>query len=261
MTPALSPAELINRLSSIVNLAFARDAILSYVEMQQRFWAGDWKPAELDAGRLCEAVSRALLQLDTGTVTHANLPGAIRDQLLSKKIQHKLDEKDRYHICKAIEVVYKFRSDRGPVHISPVHTANHIDSVFVLHAGKWILAEFLRLAWNQDRQAIGRVIEQLAQLDHSLIHELDGQPMVTAKDVTTAEEILILLFHATGYRMSRKDIHSAVVNRSVTGVNTALRSLGDSKEVRVASNGDIAITPPGQNRVMTHVVPRLSKSK
>jgi hypothetical protein len=226
--------------------------------MQQRFWAGDWKPAELDAGRLCEAVSRALLQVDLGIISHTDTPGPIRDQLLSKKISHKLNEKDRFHISKAIEVVYKFRSDRGAVHISAVHTANHIDSVFVLHAGKWILAEFLRLVWNQDKEEIARVIEQLAQLDHSLIHELDGKPMVTSKIVTTAEEILILLFHAPGYRLGRSDIHGLVVNRSKAGVNAAIRSLIESKEIRTASNGEVAITPPGQNRVMTQIVPRIN---
>lgn len=261
MTPALSADDLINELSKVIDLTFAREAIRSYIEMQQRFWAGDWKPAELDAGRLCEAVSRAIFQLDTGTVTHSNLPGTICDQLSSKKISHQLSDKDRSHICKAIGVVYKFRSDRGPVHISPVHTANQIDSMFVLHTGKWILAEFLRLAWNQDRQAIGRVIEELAQVDHSLIHELDGKPMVMSTNVTISEEILVLLFHAQGYRLNRKDIQASVVNRSTSAVNAAIRRLIDSKEVRVASNGDIVMIPTGQNRVMTQIVPKLGETR
>lgn len=260
MKTALLPDDLIAQLSTIVDPAFARDAVQSYVEMQRRFWAGDWKPAELDAGRLCEAVSRALYQLDRGSITHSDLPGAICDQLRSKKVTHNLDPKDRNHACNAIEAVYKLRSDRGVVHISPVHTANQIDSVFVLHAGKWILAEFLRIAWNQDMQVISRVIEHLAQLDHSLIHELDGKPMVTAKDVTTAEEILILLFHAAGYRLSRKEIQDSVVNRSTRGVNAAIQSLAELKEVRFASNGDIALTPPGQSRVMIQIVPKLNGS-
>jgi hypothetical protein len=258
---SLSPADLIAELSKVVDPSFASDAIKSYVEMQQRFWAGDWKPAELDGGRLCEAVSRAVYQLDTGVVTNSLLPGAICDQLAIKNANHKLGDKDRSHICKAIAAVYKFRSDRGPVHISPTHTANHIDSVFVLHAGKWILAEFLRLAWNQDRDEIARVIEQLAQLDHSLIHELDGVPMVTATGLTTAEEILVLLHHADGYRLSRKDIHTTVKNRTADAVNKAIRKLDQDKEVRVAANGDIAIVPRGQTRVMTKIVPKLNTGK
>jgi hypothetical protein len=249
---------LIAQLSTAVEPAFARDAVMSYVEMQQRFLAGDWQPTELDAGRLCEAVSRAVLQLDTGTVTHSDLPAAIRDQLLSKRGAHKLDDKDRYHISKAIEVVYKFRSDRGAVHISPTHVANQIDSVFVMHVGKWILAEFLRLAWNADRDAIGRVIEQLAQLEHSVVHELDGKPLVLSTAVSIPEEILLLLHHAPGNRLTRREIHEYTTNRSTRGVNGAIQSLMERKEARAVPDGSIVIILPGQNRVMREIIPRLT---
>ncbi len=186
----LSPEELIRQVSTVVELSLARSTVESYVEMQQRFLAADWKPAELDGGRLCEAVSRALLQMDTGTVSHTKLPAKIREILLDQRVPHSLSYQDRFHLVKAIEVVYKFRSDRGPVHISPVHTANYMDSMLVLHVGKWILAEFLRLAWQQDQRTIGEVISQLVQLEHSLVHELDGKPMVLSKTISTPEEIL-----------------------------------------------------------------------
>ncbi|HYE74042.1 MAG TPA: hypothetical protein VEF04_11960, partial [Blastocatellia bacterium] len=119
---------------------------------------------------------------------------------------HSLSQKDRYHISKAIEVVYKFRSDRGPVHISPLYTAKYMDSMLVIHMGKWIIAEFLRLAWNQDRQVIAEVIAQLVQLEHSLIHELDGKPLVLAKGISAPEEILLLLFDAPNNRLSRSEL-------------------------------------------------------
>src|SRR5690349_19763573 len=101
----LTPEELIVELSGVVDMSLARASIESYVEMQQRFLAGDWKPAELDGGRLCEAVSRCLLQLDTGKVNHKKLPGDIRDILLDNKIAHNLAWKERYHITKAIELI------------------------------------------------------------------------------------------------------------------------------------------------------------
>jgi hypothetical protein len=147
----LTPDQLTQALSGIVDPTFAQSAIESYIEMQQRFLAGDWGPTELDAGRLCEAVSRALYQMDSGTVTHSQLPQEIRRKLLDEDgvtRSHVLGQKDRLHITKAIDTVYKFRSDRGAVHISPTYTADYMDSMLVVHVGKWILAEFLRLAWN-----------------------------------------------------------------------------------------------------------------
>ena len=76
---SISAAQLVAELSTVVDAAFAQAAVESYVEMQQRFLAGDWKPAELDGGRLCEAVSRALYQLDSGVITHSDLPGTLCD--------------------------------------------------------------------------------------------------------------------------------------------------------------------------------------
>src|SRR5271165_4958250 len=128
---SVTTSELITELSSFVDPALAKGIVDSYVEMLQRFLAGDWKPAELDGGRLCEAISRALYQIDSGAVTHTELPGTLCDWLedFNRKRSHNLAEGDRRHFCKAIRLVYKFRSDRGPVHISPIYTANYMDSM------------------------------------------------------------------------------------------------------------------------------------
>jgi hypothetical protein len=254
----IDSTQLIDQLSLRVERSFAQDAIDSYIGMEKRFLAGDWKPAELDGGRLCEAVSRAIYQLDGGIVDHDKLPGAIRVYLVEQKnVSHQLSRQDRFHIAKAIEVVYKFRSDRGAVHISPVHTANFMDSVYVLHAGKWILAEFLRIAWNQDSRVIGEVISQLVQLEHSVVHELDGRPMVVAKDLTIGEEILLLLYNAPSNRLSRSEIREYVVNRNSQSVASAISRMSAAREIRVASNGDIALTPNGHKRVLEQIMPKV----
>ncbi|HYE71797.1 MAG TPA: hypothetical protein VEF04_00645, partial [Blastocatellia bacterium] len=70
-----SAKQLVQELSASIDPYLASAVVESYLEMQQRFLAGDWKPAELDGGRLCEAVLRCLLQLDTGNVDQKKLPG------------------------------------------------------------------------------------------------------------------------------------------------------------------------------------------
>ena len=67
---ALSAKQLASELAAIVDPSFASAIVESYVEMQQRFFAGDWQPSELDGGRLCEAISRAIYRLDSGTITN-----------------------------------------------------------------------------------------------------------------------------------------------------------------------------------------------
>jgi len=255
---SISKGQLIGELSSVVAPAFAQAVVESYVEMQQRFLGGDWKPAELDGGRLCEAVSRALYQLDSGVVTHSDLPGTLCDLLedFTKKRTHKLAEGDRRHFCKAIRLVYKFRSDRGPVHISPVYTANYMDSMLVLHVGKWMFAEFLRLAWTADKQVIADTISQIVQLQHTVIHELDGQPLVLASGIPASDEILLLLNHAASNRLSRAAIRQYARLQKTSTLNTAITKLIADRQIRPVDNSDLALTPLGQHRVMHEIIPK-----
>lgn len=259
----LTAPQLIIELSTIVDPSLAKAAVESYVEMQQRFLAGDWKPAELDGGRLCEAISRCIHQLDTGSVTHSKLPGKICERLEDETpgVAHKLNVKDRHHIAKTIGVVYKFRSDRGPVHISPTYTANEMDSVLVLHLGKWILAEFLRLAWNKDVNVIADTIARIVQLEHSLIHELDGKPLVLAKGISAIEEVLLLLNHAPGNRLRRETLRDQATHQKASNVMVAVSRLLKDKEIRTVGTDEVALTPLGQARIINEIIPKWNPYK
>lgn len=254
----LTPEELTQELAASIDADLAKAIVKSYVEMQQRFVAGDWKPSELDGGRLCEAIARALYQLDSGTVTHSQLPAEICEKLEDLKQQHthNLQMTDRRHMAKAIELVYKFRSARGPVHISPRYSANQMDAMMVLHVGKWILAEFLRLAWKQDQEVVADTIAQIIQLEHSIIHELDGKPLVLVRGIQAGEEILLLLNHAMGNRLSRSDIHEQATNQKTATLNAAMNRLVELKETRVVADDEIALTPLGQKRVIEEIIPK-----
>lgn len=256
----LSSKQLIAELSKVVDPNLSASIVESYVEMQQRYFAGDWQPAELDGGRLCEAVSRALYQLDCGYVTHAELPGTLCDWLedFNNKRPHALKETDRRHFCRAIRLVYKFRSDRGAVHISTVYSANEMDSVLMLHVGKWMFAEFLRLAWNKDRKIIAETIADIIQLEHPIIHEMDGTPLVLDHGVSAPEEVLMLLGHADGHKMQKSELTRQAKNNTANSVGTAISRLAKSNEIRTTGTaGEIALTPKGQKRVIQKIVPKL----
>jgi len=257
----ISRAKLTSDLSTVVDPTLAHQAVDSYVELQRRFLAGDWQPAELDAGRLCEAISRCLLQLDSGKVNHKLLPGKIREVLLDEKQLHThvLDPKDRQHISKVVDMVYKFRSDRGAVHISTLYSANQMDSMLVLHAAKWIFAELLRLTLQQDRQAVGEMIAQLVQIEHSIIHELDGKPLVLAKGITVPEEILLLLMNADGNRLSRAELREYSMHKPNT-VNVTISRLIKSLDIRPTDDKEVSLTPNGEKRILEQIMPKLAKS-
>ena len=254
---SLTTKVLIAELSAIVDLALATAVVESYVELQQRFLAGDWKPAELDGGRLCEATARALYQLDSGNVVHTQLPGELCEKIddPDNKRPHNLAHTDRQHLCRTIGLVYKFRSSRGPVHISPLYTANYMDSMLVLHAGKWIIAEFLRLAWNADREVIAETIAQLVQLQHTLIHELDGKPLVLQPSIPARQEVLLLVGHAGNNRLSRTALREHAHQKTGT-LNAAITKMLAARELRTTDDGELALTPNGQRALMQDIIPK-----
>ena len=252
----LTTPQLITELSNNINPSLAKAVVDNYVEMQQRFLAGDWQPAELDGGRICEALARAMYQLDSGAVTLTQGVGEITQKLADQKQPHKLGEKDRAHFMKALGLVYKFRSDRGAVHISAQYDANYMDSMMVLHVGKWLFAEFLRLAWNRDCQIVAETIDRIVQLEHSLIHERDGKPLVLATGIPAPEEVLLLLNHATGNRLTRADLRSHAANQKTATVNAAIIRLIKSKEIRPLDGDEVALTPKGQVRIMKEIIPK-----
>lgn len=253
----ITPEQLKRDIAVIVDPALAQQLVDSYTKMQKRYYVGDWKPAELDGGQFCEAVARAIYQVDMGFITHEFLPGDIASQLKSKSAPHTLDAKDRDHFCRVLQTTYKFRNDRGVAHISPVHTANHLDATLIIATVKWLFAEFLRLAWKKERNEVVAIIEAIVQLEHPLIHELDGKPLVLSSVLSASEELLMLLQHSSGGRYTRDELKQYTY-ASPAAVTTALSRLSDNKQVRISDKGQVVITPLGEERVREEILPKLA---
>lgn len=257
----ITPDQLKQDIAAFVDTSLASQLVDSYTKMQQRYYAGDWQPSELDGGQFCEAVARALYQLDIGTTTDS-LPGDIIGLLRSKSppSPHRLESKDRDHFCRVLQTTYKFRSDRGIAHISSTYTANHLDATLIVANVKWMFAEFLRLAWKRDRNEVAAIIEAIIQLEHPLIHELDGKPLILTNLLSTPEEVLVLLQHSLSGRLTRGELKEAIDNKDQSTVNKAISRLNTEKEVRLSNAGEVVITPLGQKRVHEEILPKLSAS-
>ena len=260
----ITPTGLIAELSSSIDKTLAEQLVTSYGEVQGRFLGGDWKPSELDSGHFCEAAARAVWQLDSGSLTHKLLPGKIMERLedKGKKRPHKLAAKARTHFCRVLGTAYKFRSDRGVAHISPQYTANYMDAMLMIHLSKWIFGEVLRLAWKGDRAEVAQVIESIVQLEHSLVHELDGRPQVQVPGISAPDEILLLLNNAPGGRLSRAEL-GAYAHHKPNNVSMAISRLAspNQRRLRLDEHGNLALTPLGQEYVRTTIIPKLQAQK
>lgn len=90
--------------------------------------------------------------------------------------------------------IYKVRSKRGAIHLSPDYTANHLDSRLILDNCRWILAEILRMFWTADRKALAEMVINLVEFEIPMIVEYDGVPFVLHTGLTAYNEVALVLF-------------------------------------------------------------------
>ena len=88
---------------------------------------------------------------------------------------------------------------------------------------------------------------------------MDDIPLVLDHKVSAPEELLILLNHAEGHRLPKDVLFKQAKNSTSTGLATALSRLLKSNEIRSVENGDIALTPKGQTRLIEEISSALTK--
>lgn len=247
----------IHDLSRIIDGSLTRQVVESYGEMQRRFLLQDWKPTELDGGQFCEAIVRAFYQLDSGHITHSQLPSEITNKLLDESLPHKLNIKDRTHFSKTLSLIYKFRSDRGAIHISPRYSANHLDAILLIYGVKWLLSDFLRIAMQEKPEKIIELVESIIEIETPLIHTADGIPLVLDSKIRPLEEVLMLLFFAEDGKLPKKKLYE-YTKQSTTAINGAVAWLIKKRLIRKLKDQrkSLMITPTGRKFVIENISPR-----
>jgi hypothetical protein len=145
----LSQADLIRELTPPLDTLLIGPLIREYESLERRFVLGDWEPAELDGGQFCEITARILYHQDSGNLNLSKEFGECLAYLENDQAKHLLPTRKPYlHVARVLRTVYKFRSDRGAVHISADYEPNHMDAKWVLESCRWVFAEMLRLFWK-----------------------------------------------------------------------------------------------------------------
>ena len=244
--------QLLAKLSPPLDTTLTTQLLDEFISLEKRFILGDWEPAELDGGQFAEILARIIYHDDSGAL---NLTKSFDDCALyiedaKGQNQHKVTPRhDAIHICRVLRTIYKFRSQRGAVHITPKYSANRMDSKLMMECARWLMLETLRLYLQVSREEAARIIEELLQFDVPCVGNFNGCLLVQRTDLTTEEELLVLLHYAGQSGSSRKElgIHA---KRSAPSVTTALQKLesASSREI-ILVEGRYRLTDLGSKRV------------
>src|SRR5687768_1383730 len=138
----------------------ATQLVDEFISMEKRFIQRDWEPAELDGGQFSEITARILYHLDSGNLNYNKDHNECIAYFENNHVTHALDRREVGHFSKVLQSIYKFRSQRGAVHISAKYTPNHMDSKYLIESVRWCMNEILRIFWNGDREEVAKAIRE-----------------------------------------------------------------------------------------------------
>lgn len=257
--PLINKARLLAELAPPFDPLLCSQLLDEFISAESRFIQCDWEPAELDGGQFCEILARICYHIDSGSLNHNKDFDACCSYIENEQVKHKYAQRrDLLHIVKVLRTVYKFRSQRGAVHISPSYGPNHMDSRLVIECVRWAMNETLRLFWKGDREEVAKAIRELLQFDVPCVGVFDGALLVQRTDLTSEEEILILLHFAGEQGMSRTEVGKSAYRASST-VTRTLQALTSAscREVVVLPNGRYRLTDLGNKRIREQLAGKL----
>ena len=230
-----------------------------FVSLERRFIQRDWEPAELDGGQFCEVLSRILYAQDSGNVNLSKPYEDCLKYLENEQVPHAIQPRRLVlHLVAAIKVAYKFRSQRGGVHITPTYGPNQMDAKLIIEMVRWLMNETLRIFWTGDRGKVAKAIREILQFDVPCVGKFEDIIMVQRTDLTPDDEVLVLLHFAGESGFTRAEL-GKFVYAAAPRVTEALQRLTASNTRRVIKlpNGSFRLTDLGSKHIREALADKL----
>jgi hypothetical protein len=260
--PLIDKATLVAQLAPPLDANLTTALVDEFVSLERRFIQRDWEPAELDGGQFCEVLGRILYHQDSGNLNPAREFDECMKYIEDEKNQnsHAISpRRDALHLAKVLRTVYKFRSQRGGVHISPTYGPNHMDAKIITDMVRWSFAEALRIYWKgSDREQVAKAIRELLQFDVPCIGKFEEVIMVQRTDLSAEEELLVLLHYAGELGFTRGEL-GKYARLAPQRVSDALYKLTspESRQVIKLASGKLRLTDLGSKRIRENLPDKL----
>ena len=251
--------QLIARIAPPIDALLATQLLDEFVSLERRFIQRDWEPAELDGGQFCEILARIVYHQDSGNLNYTKSVEDCVKYVEGDQNAHAIVPRhDALHLVRVIKTIYKFRSQRGAVHISPTYKPNHMDSKFITESVRWCMNETLRVFWQGDRERVAKAIRELLQFDVPAVGVFEDVLLVQRTDLTAEEEILVLLHYAGEEGFSRNQLGRFCM-RSAPAVTKAVQTLSapTHRQIVQLGSGAFRLTDLGARRVREQLSDKL----
>lgn len=232
---------IISILSSAIDLNLVNNITNIFESLQTSFQLLEFKKVGSDAGLFCEGVLMALWQLHNNsqfTITGVDF-GTKCDQIMNEqKYQIDIakskeendeainrDESIRLFIPRTLLFVYTIRSKRQVAHLRGVEI-DYIDSLLIVQACGWILAELLSIVSGIPNDEIMVLVQDVGKM-HLPIVEWIHNEIVVSKANLTRSQALVIIIAASGGSMPHAEAIKALQQNFPNDNRTAAYSARD----------------------------------
>jgi hypothetical protein len=249
----MDPSQLLAQISPPLDDVLARLLFEEFIDIERRYVLGDWEPATLNAGQLVEVAARLIYHIDSGNLNQRKGvdPCLAYVEDPTNQNSHAFPHRrSALHLARVLRTLYKFRSQRGAVHIDPDYSANELDSSLVVNLSRWVVSEILRLFWRGDTKVVAAAIREVIRFEVPAVLEIDGRTLVLRTDCTVEEEILLLLHGAGEKGMTRTEVGQAIP-KAASSITRSIQSLcaPNKRELLLRQDGTFILTPNGSRRI------------
>lgn len=170
------------------------DLLAAFRKIVRNYREHRWEPAELNGGKLCEAVYTVVLgNLDGGYAPRSSKPKDMVSACRNLEKRPSGSRSNRIQIPRMLAALYEIRNNRGVGHAGGEVDPNHMDATAVLYMSKWLMAELVRALHRLSTEEATELVEKLVEREVSLIWTMGDKKRVLEQGLTWKQKMLLLL--------------------------------------------------------------------
>lgn len=170
------------------------DLLGSYQQIVRNYRERRWEPAELNGGKLCEAVYTVIRgRVDGSYPSRAHGPRNMIEACRALEREQWPERSIKIQIPKMLIALYEIRNQRGVGHNGAEVNPNHMDAIAVLHMSKWLIAELIRVLHSLSTDEATKIIDALVEREIELVWSSGDIRRVLKPGLTLKQKTLLLL--------------------------------------------------------------------
>ncbi|TDC62472.1 hypothetical protein [Streptomyces hainanensis] len=184
---------------SVLPEGLRTDLIGAFNEIARNYREHRWEPAELNGGKLCEAVFTVVDGYIKGQYARrSSKPNNFPDACRALERNRQTPRSIRIQIPRMLVALYEIRNNRGVGHAGSDVNPNQMDATVVLYMSKWLMAELVRVLHTLTTKEATKVVDALIEREIPMVWSDGSNKRILATNLTRKQQVLLLLLLEPG---------------------------------------------------------------